>query len=119
MHNRKYNCKKREEKQLIVCTLALLHNKCNIMLKLHISNQSMWWRFIRKYRRSNYTIYRMNYSKGNVGAASLSDMTGTTGNTMPTRSAKKLVQRQIQSSVVATHRRSSLTCCFTTLGAVF
>lgn len=46
----------------------------------------MWWRFIRKYTRSNYTIYRMNYSKGNAAAASLSDVT-TTGDT--TCSVKK------------------------------
>lgn len=71
MNNRKYNCKKRKKKQPIICTLALLHNKCNIMLKLHISNQSMLWEFLRKYTQYNYTIYRMNHSKDNDGAASV------------------------------------------------
>lgn len=45
MDNRKYNCKKRvweKNKQLIVCTLALIHNKYNIMPKLHISKQPMF-----------------------------------------------------------------------------
>lgn len=89
MDNRKYNCKKEGgKKELIVCTLALLHNKCIIMPKLQLSNQPMLWQFIRKYTPSNYTIYKVNYSKDHACGASLNDRT-TTGNTMLTRSVKK------------------------------
>ena len=75
-------------------------------------HQSMLWEFIRKYMQSTYTIYKVNYSKDNVCAASLNDT--TTEKTRQTCSVKKLKQHQIQSSVLKAHWLS-----LQTFGAAF
>lgn len=69
MNNRKHSCKKTTKKQPIICTLALLHNKCNE--KYLLATNLLVSELSENICNIDYTIYRMHCRKENHGASSV------------------------------------------------
>lgn len=111
MDNRKYNCKKKGETKALHLYSGFASLQMQHYAQITYLQPSTFWRFIRKYTQSNYTIYRVNYSETKRLCCESKWYDNRKHNA--DMFSQKLVQHQIQEVLLFTN------LWYTTLGTVF